>query len=104
MRSSGGRRLNNPKKVLCCNVTFLDDAVATYEIPKDAKGEVLFQSVVRSLDLSSESKYFGLLFTDQYDFPLWLDHDKKVCVCVCVFLTREPYRTATCRVLSFYRL
>ena len=84
MRSSGGRRLNNPKKVLCCNVTFLDDAVATYEIPKDAKGEVLFQSVVRSLDLSSESKYFGLLFTDQYDFPLWLDHDKKVCLCVCL--------------------
>ena len=66
-------------------MTFLDDAVATYEVPKDAKGEVLFQSVVRSLDLSSESKYFGLLFTDQYDFPLWLDHDKKVCVCVCLW-------------------
>ena len=39
MRSSGGKRLTNPKKVLCCNVSFLDDAVATYEIPKDAKGK-----------------------------------------------------------------
>lgn len=78
MRSSGGKRLNNPKKVLCCNVTFLDDAVATYEVPKDAKGSVLYQSVVRSLDLNLECKYFGLLFTDEYNFPLWLDHDKKI--------------------------
>ena len=78
MRTSGGKRLNNPKKVLCCNVTFLDEAVATYEIPKDAKGGVLYQSVIRSLDLNCEAKYFGLLFTDEHNFSLWLDHDKKV--------------------------
>ena len=79
MRSSGGKRLNHPKKVLCCNVSFLDDAVATYEIPKDAKGNILFQSVIRSLELSTESSYFGLLFTDNDNFHVWLDLDKKVC-------------------------
>ena len=78
MPSSGGQRLTQSKKSQCCNVTFLDDSVATYDVPKDSKGSVLFQSVVRSLELTNESKYFGLLYLDSQSYPLWLDLDKKV--------------------------
>ena len=77
MPSSGGQRLIHSKKALCCNVTFLDDSVATYEVPKDAKGSILFQSVVRSLELDAENKYFGLLYLDSQSYPMWLDFDKR---------------------------
>ena len=71
MRSSGGKRLNNPKKVLCCNVTFLDDAVATYEVPKDAKGSVLYQSVVRYVYLLL-CCYRTVTILSQYFIPFFI--------------------------------
>ena len=42
-----------------------------------AKGDVLFESVLRSLEIS-DGKYFGLLFYDADLFSSWLDLTKKV--------------------------
>ena len=44
---------------------------------QDAKGSVLFKSVIKSLELNSEH-YFGLLWPDKDQFNLWLEMDKKV--------------------------
>ena len=90
MRSSGGKRLNNPKKVLCCNVTFLDDAVATYEVPKDAKGSVLYQSVVRYVYIVTVLLQYSY-YTVTFLYPLLLVCTINCCINLASYVYLSEY-------------
>ncbi|XP_064006094.1 LOW QUALITY PROTEIN: band 4.1-like protein 4B [Pogoniulus pusillus] len=63
------------KPVLQCRVLLLDGTEVNVELPKNAKGQELFDQIVYHLDLV-ETDYFGLQFTDASQITHWLDHSK----------------------------
>uniref|UniRef100_A0A8C5T2Q3 Erythrocyte membrane protein band 4.1 like 4B n=1 Tax=Malurus cyaneus samueli TaxID=2593467 RepID=A0A8C5T2Q3_9PASS len=63
------------KPVLQCRVLLLDGTEVSVELPKNAKGQELFDQIVYHLDLV-ETDYFGLQFMDASQITHWLDHSK----------------------------
>ncbi|XP_030908738.2 band 4.1-like protein 4B [Melopsittacus undulatus] len=63
------------KPVLQCRVLLLDGTEVSVELPKNAKGQELFDQIVYHLDLV-ETDYFGLQFMDASQVTHWLDHSK----------------------------
>ncbi|XP_027499832.1 band 4.1-like protein 4B isoform X5 [Corapipo altera] len=63
------------KPVLQCRVLLLDGTEVNVELPKNAKGQELFDQIVYHLDLV-ETDYFGLQFMDASQVTHWLDHSK----------------------------
>ncbi|XP_074731591.1 band 4.1-like protein 4B isoform X4 [Strix uralensis] len=63
------------KPVLQCRVLLLDGSEVSVELPKNAKGQELFDQIVYHLDLV-ETDYFGLQFMDASQVTHWLDHSK----------------------------
>ncbi|XP_054237623.1 band 4.1-like protein 4B isoform X1 [Indicator indicator] len=63
------------KPVLQCRVLLLDGTEVNVELPKNAKGQELFDQIVYHLDLV-ETDYFGLQFMDASQITHWLDHSK----------------------------
>ncbi|XP_061200283.1 band 4.1-like protein 4B isoform X6 [Neopsephotus bourkii] len=68
--AAGGNKL-----VLQCRVLLLDGTEVSVELPKNAKGQELFDQIVYHLDLV-ETDYFGLQFMDASQVTHWLDHSK----------------------------
>ncbi|XP_031557619.1 FERM domain-containing protein 5-like [Actinia tenebrosa] len=60
-----------------CKISLLDDTEMTCEFRRDAKGQVVFDTVCKSLDLL-EKDYFGLRFVDDSKQRHWLDLGKSV--------------------------
>ncbi|XP_070565946.1 band 4.1-like protein 5 isoform X8 [Ptychodera flava] len=80
--TSGGTEVRVPpskpkKNVLVCRVMFLDGTDQTFEVPKKAPGQELYDQVFYTLDLI-EKDYFGLSFTDANQVQHWLDPTKSV--------------------------
>ncbi|XP_073443848.1 band 4.1-like protein 4B isoform X3 [Dendrobates tinctorius] len=80
------------KAVLTCKVLLLDGTDISVELPKQAKGQDLFDQIVYHLDLV-ETDYFGLQYMDAAQVPQiffgcilentvvprhWLDHTKPI--------------------------
>ncbi|XP_073534583.1 band 4.1-like protein 4B isoform X3 [Phyllobates terribilis] len=65
------------KAVLTCKVLLLDGTDISVELPKQAKGQDLFDQIVYHLDLV-ETDYFGLQYMDAAQVPHWLDHTKPI--------------------------
>ncbi|KAM5156735.1 band 4.1-like protein 4B [Mantella aurantiaca] len=79
---SGGATVHIPaagdtKSVLTCRVQLLDGTDVSVELPKQAKGQDLFDQIVYHLDLV-ETDYFGLQFMDAAQVLHWLDHTKPI--------------------------
>ncbi|XP_075171042.1 band 4.1-like protein 4B isoform X1 [Anomaloglossus baeobatrachus] len=65
------------KAVLTCKVLLLDGTDISVDLPKQAKGQDLFDQIVYHLDLV-ETDYFGLQYMDAAQVPHWLDHTKPI--------------------------
>lgn len=79
---SGGATVHIPaagdsKSVLTCKVVLLDGTDISVDLPKQAKGQDLFDQIVYHLDLV-ETDYFGLLYMDAAQVSHWLDHTKPI--------------------------
>ncbi|CAC5369552.1 FARP2 [Mytilus coruscus] len=62
-------------KVVNLRVKFLDDSVHAFQITIKGLGNVLWEAVVRYLQLV-ESDYFDLQYDDTHGVRCWLDHEK----------------------------
>ncbi|KAK3709152.1 hypothetical protein QZH41_018062 [Actinostola sp. cb2023] len=60
-----------------CKISLLDDTEMTCEFRRDAKGQTVFDSVCKALDLL-EKNYFGLRFVDDSKQRHWLDLNKNI--------------------------
>ncbi|XP_072910411.1 band 4.1-like protein 4B [Hemitrygon akajei] len=67
----------NSKSILTCRVQLLDGTDISVELPKNAKGQDLFDQIVYHLDLV-ETEYFSLQFMDALQVSHWLDHTKLI--------------------------
>ncbi|XP_058878774.1 band 4.1-like protein 4B isoform X1 [Acipenser ruthenus] len=67
----------NSKSVLTCRVLLLDGTDVSVDLPKNAKGQDLFEQIVFHLDLV-EVDYFGLQFMDTEQVAHWLDFTKPI--------------------------
>ncbi|KAL4635562.1 band 4.1-like protein 5 [Arapaima gigas] len=65
------------KSVIICRVSLLDGSDVSVELPKNAKGEELFEQIMYHLDVV-EKDYFGLRFMDSAQVPHWLDNTKSI--------------------------
>lgn len=65
------------KSILACRVQLLDGTEISVELPKNAKGQDLFDQIVYHLDLV-EIEYFSLQFMDALQVLHWLDHTKLI--------------------------
>uniref|UniRef100_A0A4W3JI75 Erythrocyte membrane protein band 4.1 like 4B n=1 Tax=Callorhinchus milii TaxID=7868 RepID=A0A4W3JI75_CALMI len=65
------------KSVLTCRVQLLDGTDVSVELPKNAKGQDLFDQIVYHLDLV-EVEYFSLQFMDALQVSHWLDYTKPI--------------------------
>ncbi|XP_068543545.1 band 4.1-like protein 5 isoform X1 [Anas acuta] len=65
------------RAVLTCRVALLDGTDVSVELPKKAKGQLLFEQIMYHLDLI-ESDYFGLRFMDSAQVAHWLDNTKSI--------------------------
>ncbi|XP_056376774.1 band 4.1-like protein 4B [Hyla sarda] len=79
---SGGAAVHIPaagdsKSVLTCKVLLLDGTDINVDLPKQAKGQDLFDQIVYHLDLV-ETDYFGLQYMDAAQVSHWLDHSKLI--------------------------
>uniref|UniRef100_A0A4W3JI70 Erythrocyte membrane protein band 4.1 like 4B n=1 Tax=Callorhinchus milii TaxID=7868 RepID=A0A4W3JI70_CALMI len=79
---SGGAAVHIPaagsnKSVLTCRVQLLDGTDVSVELPKNAKGQDLFDQIVYHLDLV-EVEYFSLQFMDALQVSHWLDYTKPI--------------------------
>nr|DBA24684.1 TPA: hypothetical protein GDO54_012310 [Pyxicephalus adspersus] len=79
---SGGATVHIPaagdsKSVLTCKVQLLDGTDVTVDLPKQAKGQDLFDQIVYHLDLV-ETDYFGLQYMDAAQVLHWLDPTKPI--------------------------
>ncbi|XP_063592702.1 band 4.1-like protein 5 isoform X2 [Penaeus indicus] len=66
-----------PKHVLPCKVMLLDDSNLSFDLPKKALGQELYERVFYSMDII-EKDYFGLQYTDANHVPHWLDPTKSI--------------------------
>ncbi|XP_067861224.1 band 4.1-like protein 4B [Heptranchias perlo] len=67
----------NSNSVLTCRVQLLDGTDVSVELPKNAKGQDLFDQIVYHLDLV-EVEYFSLQFMDAVQVSHWLDYTKPI--------------------------
>ncbi|XP_041097592.1 band 4.1-like protein 4B [Polyodon spathula] len=67
----------NSKSVLTCRVLLLDGTDVSVDLPKNAKGQDLFEQIVFHLDLV-EVDYFGLQYMDAEQVSHWLDFTKPI--------------------------
>nr|XP_006007662.2 PREDICTED: band 4.1-like protein 4B [Latimeria chalumnae] len=79
---SGGATVHIPaagksKSVLPCRVLLLDGTDVSVELPKNAKGQDLFDQIVYHLELV-EVDYFGLQFMDAAQITHWMDFTKPI--------------------------
>ncbi|XP_075068907.1 band 4.1-like protein 4B isoform X2 [Mixophyes fleayi] len=79
---SGGAAVHIPaagdsKSVLTCKVLLLDGTDVSVDLPKQAKGQDLFDQIVYHLDLV-ETDYFGLQYMDAAQVLHWLDDMKPI--------------------------
>ncbi|XP_023678150.2 band 4.1-like protein 5 isoform X1 [Paramormyrops kingsleyae] len=65
------------KSVITCRVSLLDGTDVSVELPKNAKGEELFEQIMYHLDIV-EKDYFGLRFMDSAQVAHWLDVTKSI--------------------------
>ncbi|NXG27979.1 E41L5 protein, partial [Dromaius novaehollandiae] len=65
------------KSVITCRVALLDGTDVSVDLPKKAKGQLLFEQIMYHLDLI-ESDYFGLRFMDSAQVAHWLDNTKSI--------------------------
>ncbi|XP_064370795.1 band 4.1-like protein 5 isoform X2 [Dromaius novaehollandiae] len=65
------------KSVITCRVALLDGMDVSVDLPKKAKGQLLFEQIMYHLDLI-ESDYFGLRFMDSAQVAHWLDNTKSI--------------------------
>ncbi|KAM8966516.1 band 4.1-like protein 4B [Pelodytes ibericus] len=65
------------KSVLTCRVLLLDGTDVSVDLPKQAKGQDLFDQIVYHLDLI-ETDYFGLQYMDAAQVLHWLDQTKPI--------------------------
>lgn len=68
----------NPKNLLHCKIILLDNTDVTIFIYKKALGGELFDALCKNINLTSESDYFGLQYTDHTSISHWLDHSKSI--------------------------
>ncbi|XP_047489794.1 band 4.1-like protein 5 isoform X6 [Penaeus chinensis] len=66
-----------PKHILPCKVMLLDDSNLSFDLPKKALGQELYERVFYSMDII-EKDYFGLQYTDANHVPHWLDPTKSI--------------------------
>lgn len=64
-------------KIVNLRVKFLDGSVHVFQISIKALGNVIWETVVRFLQLV-ESDYFDLQFSDTHGLRCWLDHEKGI--------------------------
>lgn len=69
---------SNTKSFLHCKIILLDDTDVTIFIYKKALGGELFDAICKHINLTSESDYFGLQYTDHTSISHWLDHSKSI--------------------------
>lgn len=69
---------SNTKNFLHCKIILLDDTDVTIFIYKKALGAELFDALCKNINLTSESDYFGLQYTDHTSISHWLDHSKSI--------------------------
>ncbi|NXU83312.1 E41L5 protein, partial [Xiphorhynchus elegans] len=62
---------------ITCRVALLDGTDVSVDLPKKAKGQLLFEQIMYHLDLI-ESDYFGLRFMDSAQVAHWLDNTKSI--------------------------
>ncbi|XP_062842013.1 band 4.1-like protein 4B [Trichomycterus rosablanca] len=67
----------NSKSAITCRVLLLDGSDVNVELPKNAKGQDLFDQIMYHLDLV-EADYFGLQFMDLDQVMHWLDAVKPI--------------------------
>uniref|UniRef100_A0A8D0CLQ5 Erythrocyte membrane protein band 4.1 like 5 n=1 Tax=Scleropages formosus TaxID=113540 RepID=A0A8D0CLQ5_SCLFO len=65
------------KSIITCRVSLLDGTDVSVDLPKNAKGEELFDQIMYHLDVV-EKDYFGLRFMDSAQVPHWLDNTKSI--------------------------
>ncbi|NXD64230.1 E41L5 protein, partial [Eolophus roseicapillus] len=65
------------KSIITCRVALLDGMDVSVDLPKKAKGQLLFEQIMYHLDLI-ESDYFGLRFMDSAQVAHWLDNTKSI--------------------------
>ncbi|NXD47535.1 E41L5 protein, partial [Corvus moneduloides] len=65
------------KSIITCRVALLDGTDVSVDLPKKAKGQLLFDQIMYHLDLI-ESDYFGLRFMDSAQVAHWLDNTKSI--------------------------
>ncbi|XP_072197399.1 band 4.1-like protein 5 isoform X2 [Excalfactoria chinensis] len=65
------------RSVITCRVALLDGTDVSVDLPKKAKGQLLFEQIMYHLDLI-ESDYFGLRFMDSAQVAHWLDNTKSI--------------------------
>lgn len=65
------------KSIITCRVVLLDGTDVSVDLPKKAKGQLLFEQIMYHLDLI-ESDYFGLRFMDSAQVAHWLDNTKSI--------------------------
>ncbi|XP_026780277.2 band 4.1-like protein 4B isoform X1 [Pangasianodon hypophthalmus] len=67
----------NSKAAITCRVLLLDGSDVSVELPKNARGQDLFDQIMYHLDLV-EADYFGLQFMDPEQVAHWLDAGKPI--------------------------
>ncbi|XP_017579331.2 band 4.1-like protein 4B isoform X1 [Pygocentrus nattereri] len=67
----------NSKAAITCRVLLLDGSDVSVELPKQSKGQDLFDQIMYHLDLV-EADYFGLQFMDPEQVMHWLDSTKPI--------------------------
>ncbi|NWS70789.1 E41L5 protein, partial [Crotophaga sulcirostris] len=65
------------RSIITCRVALLDGTDVSVDLPKKAKGQLLFEQIMYHLDLI-ESDYFGLRFMDSAQVAHWLDNTKSI--------------------------
>ncbi|XP_054828968.1 band 4.1-like protein 5 [Eublepharis macularius] len=65
------------KSIITCRVSLLDGTDVSVDLPKKAKGQLLFEQIMYHLDLI-ENDYFGLRFMDSAQVAHWLDNTKSI--------------------------
>ncbi|NWX22862.1 E41L5 protein, partial [Aegotheles bennettii] len=65
------------RAIITCRVALLDGTDVSVDLPKKAKGQLLFEQIMYHLDLI-ESDYFGLRFMDSAQVAHWLDNTKSI--------------------------
>lgn len=68
----------NLKHHICCKILLLDGTDVTIFLAKKALGGDLYDEVCKKINLTTESDYFGLQFTDTTTQSHWLDYTKEI--------------------------